>query len=243
MHACAELGDTRLSKMLGVVGHRPLDNILKYNKVEQQLKSVKRNKATALDDLPPGLIKDSAELISAALAHLINFSLKTGIFLTERKTAKVIPTHKSNSYRPISVLPVISKIIEKIIYHPLTTFLDKCQLITNFQYGFRPKLSTEYATTILLDSIRDNVNKGRLVGAIFVDLSKAFDTVSHAMLLDKLPIDGFQGKELKKNCYFPYSACSISHTTPTINAKFPLHLNTIVPFPTINFVLSLPTFV
>ena len=89
------------------------------HEVEQRLKPVKRKKATGLDDLPPGLIKDSAELISAPLAHLINLSLKTSIFPTDWKTAKVIPTHKSDAhsnpdnYRPISVLPVISKTIEK----------------------------------------------------------------------------------------------------------------------------------
>ena len=173
------------------------------HEVEQQLKSVKRNKATGLDDLPPCLIKDSAELISAPLAHLINLSLKTIIFPTDWKTGKVIPTYKSGShykpdtYRPISVLPVISKIIEKIVHHQLKTFLDKNHLLTNFQFGLRPKLSTEYAVTIQLNSIRDNVDKNRLVGATFVDLSKAFHTVSHVMFLDKLPISRVQGKELE----------------------------------------------
>ena len=157
------------------------------HEVEQQLKSVKRNKATGLADLPSGLINDSAELISAPLEQLVNWSLKTSIFPTDWKTAKVIPTHKSSAhfnpdnYRPNSVLPVISKIIEKIIHHQLISFLDKNHVLTNFQCGFRPKLSTEYAATILLDSIRDNVDKGRMVGAVFLDLSKAFDTVRHAM--------------------------------------------------------------
>ena len=171
--------------------------------VEQQLKSVKRNKATGLDDLKPGLIKDPAELISAPLVHLINLSLRTSTFPTDWKVAKVIPIHKSGAhsnpdhYRPISMLPVISKIIEKTIHRQLITFLDKNHLLTKFQFGFRPKLSSEYAAIILLDSIRNNVDKYKLFGAIFVNLSKAFDTVSHATLLDKLPLYGIEGKEIE----------------------------------------------
>eukprot|EP00794_Sanderia_malayensis_P000891 gene891-188_t len=164
------------SKMSKKTAQNFISNVVSRHEVKQQLKSVKRHKATGLDDLPPGLIKDSA-LISAPLAHLINLSLKTSIFPTEWKAAKVIPTHKSgvhsnpDNYRPISVLPVISKVIEKIVHRQLITYLDKNNLLTKSQFGFRPKLSTEYAATILLDGIRVKVDKGRLVGAIFVDLS------------------------------------------------------------------------
>ena len=99
--------------------------------VEQQLKSVKRNKATGLNDLPPGQIKDGAELISAPLALLISLSLKTSTFPTDWKVAKVIPIHKSgaysnpDNYRPTSVLLVISKIIEKLFIVNSSLFLTR----------------------------------------------------------------------------------------------------------------------
>ena len=121
----------RPTKILTRTDQKFIFKAVSRHEVGQQLKSVKRNKATELDDLPPGLIKDSAELISAPLAHLINLSLKTSIFPTDWKTAKVIPTHKSgahsnpDNYRPISVLPVISKIIEKSFITNSSLFLTR----------------------------------------------------------------------------------------------------------------------
>ena len=83
--------------------------------VEKIIKSIKRSKATGIDDLPPGLIKDAADVLSVPLSHIINMSLDTGQFPQEWKAAKIIPLHKSGStksfdnYRPISVLPIVSK--------------------------------------------------------------------------------------------------------------------------------------
>ena len=100
-----------------------------------------------------------------------------------------------DNYRPISILPVMSKIIEKAIHLQLVKFLDQNSLLSEFQFGFRPKLSTDLAAIHMFDNIRESVDSGKLVGAVFIDLSKAFDTVSHSTLLEKLPQYGIEGIE------------------------------------------------
>ena len=171
--------------------------------VEQDLKSIKRGKSTGTDNLPPGLLKDALCRISAPLAYLINLSLQTGTFPTDWKQAKIVPIHKSGSlnsfdnFRPISILPVLSKIIEKAVYREDMAFLEAKKLISQSQFGFRPKLPTELAGTLLFDNIRQHVDEGNLVGATFIDLSKASDTISHSNLLKKLPQYGMCDEELR----------------------------------------------
>ena len=154
--------------------------------VEKVIKSIKRSKATGIDDLPPGLIKDAASVISVPLSHIINLSLETGNFPQEWKVAKISPLLKSGSttnfdnYRPISILSLVSKVIEKIVHKQFMKFLDENKLLSTRQFGFREKMSTELAATLLLDDVRKNVDKGKLVGAVFIDLRKAFDTISHS---------------------------------------------------------------
>ncbi len=183
----------------------------------KQLKSIKRSKSTGIDDLPPNMLKDAAPAISTPLTYLINQSLETGLFPTAWKAAKIIPIHKSglysnlDNYRPISILPVLSKVIEKLIHRQLLTFFEENKLLSKFQFGFRPKLLTELATTLLLDDIRRNVDEGKLVGAVFAP-TKAFDTISHSKLLDKLPRYGIGGNELEWFEDYPFS-CELRWTS------------------------------
>ena len=91
----------------------------------------------------------------------------------------------------------MTKIAEKVTHKQLMTFLEENNLIYKYQVGFRGGMSTEQAVTLFLDEIRSNIDKGRLVGACFIDLKKAFDTISHTTLLSKLPKHGIHDRELE----------------------------------------------
>lgn len=170
--------------------------------VRKELKALNRNKATGLDDLPPGLLKDSANEICKPLAHIINLSIDSSTVPDAWKIAKVIPVYKSGdindeaNYRPISILPTLSKILERAVYKQLIEYLEDNKLLTNQQYGYRKKRSTEHAATIFTDDIRRQIEQGKLVGAVFMDLRRAFDTIGHSTLMTKLKSYGICGKEI-----------------------------------------------
>ena len=171
--------------------------------VEKELKSLKRKKATGADNIPPGVLKDAARSVAKPLAHIINHTLNSSTVPADWKIAKVIPLHKKgdksleSNYRPISVLPVCSKIMEKAVHHQLIKYLESEKLLSDQQYGYRKCRSTELASIHLTDDIRKSVDKGELVGALFVDLSKAFDTLSHDVLIRKLRTYGIRGIALQ----------------------------------------------
>ena len=129
--------------------------------------------------------------------------MNTGTFPTDWKTSKVVPTYKSGrnsnieNYRPISVIPVVSKIAEKLIHSQLTSYLEQNKLLKSDQFGFRKSRSTELAAIAVTDKIKMKVDEGKLVGCIFIDLSKAFDTLSHSKLISKLNAYGVDNIELE----------------------------------------------
>ena len=136
---------------------------------------------------------------------MINQSLFTGIFPTKLKHAIVSPIYKGknsdpqdfSNYRPISLLPTLSKIIEKVVQAQLYHYMNSNKLFTNSQYGFRTNHSTEHAAVEFVDRVAQKLDEGEIPFSIFIDLSKAFDTLDHNILLRKLQHYGILGTPLK----------------------------------------------
>ena len=178
-------------------------NAVKESEILKELRNLKRRKASGLDNFPPGLLKDAALVLTKPLTFIINLSLETGVVPSEWKVAKVIPLYKSGSqaeidnYRPISILPTLSKILEKIVYKQLMAHLERHNLLFEYQFGFRPNRSTELAVTYFTDFIRKEADSSKATGAVFIDLTKAFDTISHSIMLSKLSHYGASDMELQ----------------------------------------------
>ena len=137
-------------------------------------------------------LKDIRQSILLPLEIIFNKSLSEGVFPERMKKADVVPLHKGNradyitNHKPISLLLTISKQLEKIMYKRTYNFLDDNQSLCNSQYGFRNKHSCENAVQELIGNIIKNKENNQVTVAIYLDLSKAFDTISHNILLKKL---------------------------------------------------------
>jgi hypothetical protein len=155
--------------------------------------------AAGWDEISATTIQENKTPIASCLQHIINLSLAQGIFPKELKIAILIPIFKSGdrnesgNYRPISLLSSFSKIFERIFYTRLIDFLQKQNILFQFQFGFREKYSSEMAIITLMDRIINALEKGQFMVGIFLDFSKAFDTVNHQILLAKLSKYGIRG--------------------------------------------------
>jgi hypothetical protein len=137
--------------------------------------------------------------LSPILAYINNESLQNGVFLKFLKIARITPIYKAgdkkhvNNYRPVSILTSMSKIMEKVMYTRLINYLNKHSILHQNQYGFRQNCSTNLALMKLVDDLTKAIDDKQLTVGIFVDLAKAFDTVDHQILLNKLEFYGIRG--------------------------------------------------
>ena len=167
-------------------------NPVSENFVRDQLRQLKPNKAIGLDKVCSRLLTDSADVIAPVLTNIINCSFRNKSFPQSCKSAKVVALFKNSdadncdNYRPISILPTVSKIVERAAHIQLYNYLDSNGLLHVKQFGFRRKRSTSSAQLHFSDDILQNMEDGLVTGVAFLDVKKAFDTVNHRVLLLKL---------------------------------------------------------
>ena len=148
--------------------------------------------ASGPDGITARLLKDVAPVIAKPITYLVNLTISTGLIPAEWKDTRVTSIFKSgarndvNNYRPISVLPLVSKIMEYAIQVLFLAFLTEHDLLSDYQSGFRKTHSTETAVVYLTDYILEHMGRQMITGALFIDLKKAFDLVDHECLLFKL---------------------------------------------------------
>ena len=170
--------------------------------VRKYLKNINTKKATGFDKIPPQSVKLSAEILSTPLSIAINNSLKYGVFPNDAKIASVIPLDKGkpnkneiSNFRPVNILNTFSKIYEKVIKYQLVSGLDK--YLSPFISAYRKGYSTQHVLTRLVEEWRERLDNNYIVDAILMDLPKAFDCISHDLIIAKLAAYGLDDTALK----------------------------------------------
>ena len=159
-------------------------NPITKDELESEINNLNSKKSPGYDGISSQVIKAIATEISEPLSHIFNLSFVSGTIPDHLKIALVTPIFKANennefkNYRPISVLTCFSKLLEKLMYKRLINHIEKNKILTQNQYGFRENRSTELAIIELVDKITQAIDKGEYTIDIFLDLSKAFDTIT-----------------------------------------------------------------
>ena len=176
--------------------------------IETEINGLNPTKSVGPFGIPIKILKTLRVLLSEPLAYLYNRSFLTGVVPEKLKVARVIPVYKKgsktvmNNYRPISLLSVFNKLLEKLMYNRLASFLEKNEILFHGQFSFRSNHSTNHAILLITDKIQKAIERKLYSCGIFLDLSKVFDTVNHDILLKKLENCGIRG--IAKQCFCSY---------------------------------------
>ena len=163
--------------------------------IERGIMRLNKNKASQKSDIPIRIIKDNVDIFADFLCETVNCTIKTSNFPSCLKLADITPLHKKGrkdnkeNYRPVSILPTLSKIFERILFEQISGFFDN--FLSEKQCGSRKGYSTQYCLVNLLEKWKSSVDKGKTFGALLIDLSKAFDCLDHELLTAKLNAYGF----------------------------------------------------
>ena len=199
----ADIGD-RLASSIPNVIKSPLEYLNTSNpdsffifpvtatQIEIEIASLKAGKACGPSSIPITALKLIKQVISKPLEILFNSSFSSGIVPNSFKVARVIPVFKKgshtslNNYRPISLLSIFNKLLEKLMYNRLINFIQKKNILYDKQFGFRAHHSTDHAILSIIDKIQLAVEERSYSCGIFLDFSKAFNTVNHNILVKRL---------------------------------------------------------
>ena len=164
-------------------------------KIAKEIRSLNKNKASQKSDIPIRIIKENADIFAEFLCETVNSAIKSSNFPNSLKLADITPLHKKGrkdnkeNYRPVSILPTLSKIFERILFEQMSGFFDN--FLSEQQCRFRKRYSIQHCLLNLLEKWKRSVDKGKSFGALLADLSKTFDCLDHELLTAKLNAYGF----------------------------------------------------
>ncbi len=185
---------------------KPIDEYLvlheaNTDEVYKHINKLKNDSSPGPVDVPNAFLKLLGNSLAHILTNLINRSINAGYMPKPLKVGKQTPVHKQgeiciNNYRPITVCSSISKILEKVVRDRVMDYVKRVNILNKFQFGFRSKHNTNHAIINLTEATLDTLEKGLKSGGIYLDVSKAFDTINHNILLRKLEYYGFRANTL-----------------------------------------------
>ena len=202
------------------LGNRNINTIYLEPVCHEEVKTIVtnlKNSSPGWDHIGPKTIKCAIEHFIVPLTHIINLSLTTGIVPSQMKRANVLPLYKDgdptsfNNYRPVSLLSVLSKVLERVMYARCIKFIEKHNILYDRQFGFRQNHSITHALLLVMDKLAEAQENDQMTIGLFLDFSKAFDSVNHDILFSKLEHYGFRGIALK------WFKSYLSDRTQTVN--------------------------